>query len=215
MNKKYYELLGVTEEMSDEQISEAYETLKKKYSEERFLEGEAGNEAAKMLNKIDVAYNEIMTERRESRMAGKSDSSYTQVEELIRDGKYAEAEKALDAFNERPAEWHYLYSVVFYRKNWVNESKKQLEIAMQMDPHNEKYKTAYSKLKEKIEYDKKQAASQQGGGAYGGPADTQTQGDGDFDTQQQMGGGFCEQCATCCACNMLLNCCMNACCGCR
>ena len=146
MNKKFYDLLGVTEEMTDEQIAERYEQLKKKYSEDRFLEGEAGNEAAKMLNKIDVAYNEIMTERRESRMAGKTNSSYTQVDQLIREGKFAEAQAALDEFNERPAEWHYLQSVVFYRKNWMNESKKQLEIAIQMDPNNEKYKTAYSKL---------------------------------------------------------------------
>ena len=217
MNKKFYDLLGVTEEMTDEQIAERYGQLKKKYSEDRFLEGEAGNEAAKMLNKIDVAYNEIMTERRESRMAGKTNSSYTQVDQLIREGKFAEAQAALDEFNERPAEWHYLQSVVFYRKNWMNESKKQLEIAIQMDPNNEKYKTAYSKLKEKIEYDKRKAETPEGaGGAQqnGGGANQQAQPDYD---QPQMGGGggLCESCATCCACNMLLNCCMNSCCGCR
>ena len=84
-----------------------------------------------------------------------------------------------------------------------------------MDSSNEKYRTAYNKLKEKIEYDKKQAAAQSGvpNGTY---AQTQTSGNGDYDQgQQQMGGGMCEQCATCCACNMLFNCCMNACCGCR
>lgn len=215
MNKQYYDLLGVSETASDDEIRARYEELKKKYSEDRFLEGEAGNEAAKMLNRIDVAYNEIMTERKEKRGKEDNTSSYAKVDAYIREGKIAEAQAVLDEFNERPAEWHYLQSVVFYKKNWITESKKQLEIAIQMDSSNEKYRTAYNKLKEKIEYDKKQAASQQGGGAYGGPADTQTQGDGDFDTQQQMGGGFCEQCATCCACNMLLNCCMNACCGCR
>lgn len=217
MNKKYYDLLGVTEEMSDEQIAERYEQLKKKYSEDRFLEGEAGNEAAKMLNKIDVAYNEIMTERRESRMAGKTNSSYTQVDQLIREGKFAEAQAALDEFNERPAEWHYLQSVVFYRKNWMNESKKQLEIAIQMDPNNEKYKTAYSKLKEKIEYDKRKAETPEGaGGAQQNGGGSNQQAQPDYD-QPQMGGGggLCESCATCCACNMLLNCCMNSCCGCR
>ena len=94
MNKNQYDLLGVTEEMTDEQIAEKYEQLKKKYSEERFLEGEAGNEAAKMLNRIDVAYNEIMTERRESRSAGGDNSSYTKVDALIREGKFAEAQAA-------------------------------------------------------------------------------------------------------------------------
>ena len=217
MNKKFYDLLGVTEEMTDEQIAERYEQLKKKYSEDRFLEGEAGNEAAKMLNKIDVAYNEIMTERRESRMAGKTNSSYTQVDQLTREGKFAEAQAALDEFNERPAEWHYLQSVVFYRKNWMNESKKQLEIAIQMDPNNEKYKTAYSKLKEKIEYDKRKAETPEGaGGAQQNGGGSNQQAQPDYD-QPQMGGGggLCESCATCCACNMLLNCCMNSCCGCR
>ncbi len=215
MNKQYYDLLGVSETASDEEIRSRYEELKKKYSEDRFLEGEAGNDAAKMLGKLDVAYNEIMTERKESRGKEDNTSAYSKVDALIREGKIAEAQAALDEFNERPAEWHYLQSVVFYKKNWVTESKKQLEIAIQMDSSNEKYRTAYNKLKEKIEYDKKQAAAQSGApnGTY---TQTQTSGSGDYDQdQQQMGGGMCEQCATCCACNMLFNCCMNACCGCR
>ena len=222
MNKKYYDLLGVTEEMTDEQIAERYEALKKKYSEERFLEGEAGNEAAQMLGKIDVAYNEIMTERRESAASSKTDSSYANVEQLIREGKYNAAQGALDEFNERPAEWHYLQSIVFYRKNWVNESKKQLEIALQLEPENEKYKTTYAKLKEKIEYDRRQSEAQTGGNSYrSGPArpvdDSSYSNGNNGNGMSQMGGtgGLCESCATCCVCNMLFNCCMNACCGCR
>ena len=210
MNKQYYELLGLDESAADETVTARYEELKKKYSEERFLEGEAGNEAARMLNRIDVAYHEIMSERGESRTREDAGSSYAKVDELIRAGNLSEAQAVLDEFNERPAEWHYLQSVIFYKKNWMNESKKQLEIAIQMDGENTKYRTAYNKLKEKIEFDKKQAdpartAPPQGAAGTGGYDET----------QQQMGGGFCEQCATCCACNMLLNCCMNACCGCR
>lgn len=94
---------------------------------------------------------------REKRSAENADSSYAKVEQFIRDGKINEAQGALDEFNERPAEWHYLQSVVFYKKNWMNESKKQLEIAMQLDSSNEKYRNSYNKLKEKIEYDKHRA----------------------------------------------------------
>ena len=213
MNKQYYEILGVAESATDGEIRARYEELKKKYSEERFLEGEAGNEAARMLNRVDVAYNEIMTERSEKHSAENAGSSYAKVDEYIRAGKINEAQAVLDEFNERPAEWHYLQSVVFYKKNWMNESKKQLEIALQMDSSNEKYRTAYNKLKEKIEYDKKQAENPQQQQAQGGYAQSAPQ--PGYDEQQQMGGGFCEQCATCCACNMLMNCCLNACCNCR
>lgn len=208
MNKQYYELLGIPEDATDEEVAARYEELKKKYSEERFLEGEAGNEAAKMLSRVEVAYAEIMSERKEKRSAENADSSYAKVEQFIREGKVNEAQASLDEFNERPAEWHYLQSVVFYKKNWMNESKKQLEIAIQLDPSNEKYRNSYNKLKDKIEYDKNRAENpEQPRATQEAPAD-------DYD-QQQMGGGFCEQCATCCACNMVFNCCLNACCGCR
>ena len=65
MNHEYYELLQVSENATDEEIKESYRTLKKKYNEERWLDGEAGNNAARMLQRLDVAYEEIMRERRE------------------------------------------------------------------------------------------------------------------------------------------------------
>lgn len=206
MNKYYYEILGVTESSSDEEITAKYEELKKKYSEERFLEGEAGNEAAKMLNRIDVAYNEIMTARSEKRTAESAGSSYAKAEQLIREGKINEAQAVLDEFNERPAEWHYLQSVVFYRKNWMNESKKQLEIAMQLEPDNEKYKETYRKLNDRLRSNAQQAQAPQGGqqGVYEGQT-MQSSGD------EQLGGSFCSSCIQCCALNMCLNMLCNCC----
>ena len=56
MNHEYYELLQVSENATDEEIKESYRTLKKKYNEERWLDGEAGNNAARMLQRLDVAY---------------------------------------------------------------------------------------------------------------------------------------------------------------
>ena len=64
MNKELYDLLGVTEDATDEEIRQKYTELKNKYNEDRWLDGEAGNEAARMLGRLDAAYNEIMAERR-------------------------------------------------------------------------------------------------------------------------------------------------------
>lgn len=52
----------------------------------------------------------------------------------------------LDNLTPRTAEWHYLQSIVFYKKNWFLESKKQLEFALSLDPQNMKYKNSLEKL---------------------------------------------------------------------
>lgn len=99
-----------------------------------------------MLNKLDTAYTEIMSARREQSKNTEGKDAFQEIADLLKSDKLSEAQSRLDEFNERGAEWHYLQAVVFYKKNWSNESKKQLEIAMQMDPNNRKYQEAYGKL---------------------------------------------------------------------
>ncbi|MDE7256511.1 MAG: hypothetical protein K2N50_00955, partial [Clostridia bacterium] len=132
--------------------------------------------------------------------------AYERVEELIKKGDLSEAQRLLDAFNERGAQWHYLQSVVFYRKNWINESKKQLEIAMRLDGENSKYREAYEKLNEKIAYDASHQNSGGNQGAYRGQDMNSAYSD------NQMGGSFCASCVECCALNACINCLCNGCC---
>lgn len=204
MNKKNLELLNLTEGATKEEITESYEALKAKYSEERFMDGEIGNNAAKMLTKIEIAYKELLNEFAESSAAEDEDSAYSKVEECIRTGDYQEAQRILDAFNERGAKWHYLQSVVFFRKNWLNESKKQLEIAIQLDPENEKYKETYKKLNANINEN-----TQKGQDANGSVYEGQTV---NSSPDEQMGGNFCANCIQCCFINMCVNCLCNSCC---
>ena len=192
--REYYEILGLSEGATIEEIEKAYNKLKKKYSEERFMEGERGNDAAKNLTKVETAYRELKATLSEKTEGGKND--YSKVEELIRRGAFNNAQSELDNIFDRDAEWHYLQSVVFYKKNWINESKKQLEIALNMDAGNEKYKTAYNKLLEKISFNEKQFRS--------GNAET-------VGGDRQMGGDSMNSClsfcATWCCMNMLCNLC--------
>ena len=204
MNKKNLELLGLGEGATKEDLKTAYDALRAKYLEERFMDGEVGNNAAKMLTQIEIAYNDLMSELSENAAAEDSGSSFAQVEELIKQGNDSEAQRVLDGFNERGGNWHYLQSVIFYRKNWINESKKQLEIAIQLEPENEKYKEAYKKLNEKINYDAQNSANA-GQSVYQG----QTVNSAD---DNQMGGNFCANCIECCYINMCINCLCNACC---
>jgi len=179
--------------------------LKKKYSEERFLEGEAGNYAAKMLTEIEVAYNDILKERREKTSSQSNGNAFKEVEDALKAGDITLAQQKLDSFNERNAEWHYLQSVVFYKKNWTNESKKQLELAMRLEPSNSKYKDAYDKLEAQIRFNN-QAFNSGNTGNAGGNYEGQP---------KQMGGDACNDTANCCSAMVCMNCLYNCCCGCH
>lgn len=201
--KDLYEIFGLTSDCTDEELAAKYSELKAKYGEERFSEGEKGNEAARKLTELETAYQEISSLRQEQSFSAQSDSGlYKEVEEAIKSGNLSAAQDKLDSFNERGAEWHYLQSVLFYKKNWLNESKKQLEIAMQMDPDNEKYKTSYDKLVKKISSDSDKNFS-----SYSSGKETTSDVGGE---PSQMGGNGClEWCCEMAICNMALNCCCN------
>ena len=53
--------------------------------------------------------------------------------------------------SNRGGEWHYYQAIVYYEKSWLNESKKQLEIALSLEPGNEKYQRALDNMKKKID----------------------------------------------------------------
>ena len=203
--RENYEILGLTEDATDGEILARYEELKEKYKEDRWLDGEAGNEAARKLTQLETAYNEIMVERKQHSQNTDGQNSFEEIAQLLKEDKLAEAQACLDEFNERSAEWHYLQAVIFYKKNWTNDSKKQLEIAMQMDPDNVKYRNAYGKINAKNDYEKQSAGQTQNPYAKGNaPME-----------EEQMGGNACSNCISCCYTYLCVDCLFSLCCGCR
>ena len=205
--QEYYELLGLTETATDEEITARYEELKAKYKEDRWLDGEAGNEAAKMLTKLETAYAEVMSARREQKTTTDGENVYEEIARLLKENNVEQEQTLLDACNERPAEWHYFQAVIFYKKNWINDSKKQLEIAMDMDPTNAKYRAAYGKMNAKNDYQRQTAGNTQN--PYANTQSMPEEGGG------QMGGNACSQCISCCYTYMCVSCLLNCCCGCN
>ncbi len=207
--KEYYEVFGLPETATDEEIAVRYKELKEKYGEERWLDGEAGNEAAKNLTKLETAYREIMATRKEQKTNTEGQNAYEEISQLLKEDKIAEAQAKLDDFNERSAEWHYLQAVVFYKKNWTNDSKKQLEIAMQMDPDNVKYRNAYGKMNAKNDYQQQQAHEQRQ------QQNPYTRDGMPMDDDPMMGGNACSNCISCCYTYLCVDCLFSLCCGCR
>ncbi len=146
MYKNPYIILQTYESASESEIDFAYNRLKKQYSEDRFLPGDAGADAARKLTELEEAYREAKQKFASSKAEQDYGSKYGAIEDIIKQNKTNEAQQMLDEIIDRNAEWHYLQSIVFYKKSWYNESKNQLEMAVSMDPANGKYKDALNRL---------------------------------------------------------------------
>ena len=77
---------------------------------------------------------------------GSTDEKLNLAEELLANDCPAQAQSVLDSVNERNAKWHFLQSKIFFEKNWIYESKKQMEFALELEPNNSQYIEELEKL---------------------------------------------------------------------
>lgn len=147
-NYNPYEILGIAENATPQEIEEKHLQLREKYQKDRFLPGEAGEEASEKLQQIEVAYRDILLAKEESKQTQdfKEEEDYSEIQQMIMNNRLDDAQTKLDNRVTRDAEWHYIQSILFYKRNWFLESKKQLELACQMEPDNQRYKQSLEKL---------------------------------------------------------------------
>lgn len=142
MAKSPFIILGVSENCTQNELYDAYKRERNKYADLRFEPGEVGADACAKLEEIETAYaeaNEILLTRFDISYTG---DNLDDADRAIKEGRLDEAQNILDNCVNRTAQWHYLQSAIFYRKNWANDALKQLEFACQMEPDNAKYAEA-------------------------------------------------------------------------
>ena len=197
-----YEILGLTESATMEEVEARYLELREQLQRDRFLPGIEGEEASEKLQQLEVAYRDIKIQRDEQKQAEKTveDADYGMIQELITVGKLDEAQRLLDERKMRDAEWHYVQSILFYKRNWFLESKAQLELACQMEPDNARYRQSLEKLTKilasnTISPDQLRTNSR--------PVDNEP--------HMGAGNGSCtgSNCVDCLLCNMCCNCCLR------
>lgn len=188
-----FEILGLPSDTPKEELEKSYKALRYELSEKRFLPGEEGNAAAKKLSELDTAWKDYNAFNEGEKVDVGVDSDFSKVEEYLKQGDYAEAQNLLDSIKTRNAEWHYYQSQVYYRREWLTESRKHLKIAVDMEPGNEKYKNALAKLEMKM-----------------GNSEVPPQNFGNYNQQQQMQGASCgNMLSDCCAAYCCMECCYS------
>lgn len=219
MQEYLYKIFGLTSNATDAEIDEAYNRLRAKYRGDMFLEGDAGDEAARKLTELEDAYRDVLEERSYKTSEQSYDenaSKFKKVEDLVKAGNINEAQSILDDMTERTAEWHYYQAMVFYKKDWFTDSKKQLELALSLDKNNEKYKKSLDRLNKVMSgganAEKAEKKTEKKNPAEEWWKEQQKRMDEDSpdwdDNNRQMGG--CDDAMTCCT--QLL--CLNLCCNC-
>ena len=202
MQKNPYLILGLEKGATKEQVQEAYRAQKEKYQALRFEDGEVGSNAAKMLDKIEVAYEDCLLDIANEASKETYGSTYGEVESLIKEKKLDEAQELLDKCETRDAEWHYQQANIYFKKQWHSEAKVQLEIACDLDPSCQKYKDTLERLKKVINQNSEQTVGgEQQQAERAGYANPNMQGQ-DMDTTAACCNALsCACCAdTCCEC---------------
>jgi len=198
-----YEIFGLPEGAPFDDVTAAYRRLKAQYGEDRFAEGEKGNEASRKLAKLEQAYSAMAFQNNRRKDAEKFGKDYGSADELIKRGKLEGAQAALDAMTERTGEWHYLQSIIFYKRGWFAESKKQLRLACTMEPKNPKFAAASQKMDDYI------ANIGTGAGANTrlGPSQNSSGDSGQPPTDRNL--SLSNGCLDACCCAQCLSCCLS------
>lgn len=150
MPKNPFMILGISEDCTQNELFDAYKEMRNKYSDLRFAEGQVGTDACAKLEEIEFAYreaNEILRSRYNVAYTG---NNLIDAENAIKAGNPEEAQNILDNCQERTGQWHYLQSVLFYKKNWTSDALKQLEFACALEPNNAKYAEAKQNMINKM-----------------------------------------------------------------
>ena len=141
-----YEILGISEDSSREELTARYEQLKAEYSEGRFKSGAEGTENARKLTELEDAWRQITEKTEVKEVNAEQGNDFGYVDKLIKEGRYDDAQAVLDGMTLREGEWHYYQSIIYYKREWLTECRKHLETAIHCDPYNNKYKMALDKL---------------------------------------------------------------------
>ena len=200
-------ILGLQKGASQSEILDAYKKKREYYAAHVFDEGDAGAEAARMLEVLDTAYQDAIIYTHENATVDSGDANqFDAVRAAISSKDFVKAQSLLDDMYYRGAEWHYYQAIVFYEKNWLNESKKQLELAVDMDHENEKYKKALENMKRKIDGTNAFNGQQANGQAGNGQGQQYYSSQRTY-SQQQAQPSAADGCCTACQCAICADCC--------
>ena len=146
-----YQVLGLSPGASDDEVKAAYRKLAQKYHPD-LHPGDA--EAAKQMQRINAAYEQIKNPEKAQQSAGgygsydpfggyrqqQSGAQYAQAAyQYIRFGRYQEALNVLQSVQHRDAQWYYLSALANHGIGNQVTALEHIRRAVSMEPDNAEY----------------------------------------------------------------------------
>lgn len=157
--KNPYEVLGIREGSSEDEIKKAYREQVKKYHPDQYQDNPLSKLAEEKLREINEAYDYLMKNvaprkdtgyrdnSRQQTWAGQGDNDFfNTVRNHINSGNISLADDMLNGYANRTAPWYYLKGLIFMRKGWYDEAQSHIQTAVNMDPSNFEYRNALNRM---------------------------------------------------------------------
>lgn len=169
-----YEVLGVGQNATEEQIKAAYKELAQKYHPDKYINNPLADLAEEKMKEINEAYAAI--QKNKGMKGGKTgfgksgstgsgsysntggsynsyqdyqgtnSAKYLHVRSYINARRFTDAHAVLSAIKDRDAEWYYLSALTLSNMGWHDKAYQHIITAVNMDPNNVEYRTAMNRM---------------------------------------------------------------------
>lgn len=156
-----YEILGLKEGASEEEIKKAYRDLARKYHPDQYANNPLSDLAQEKMKQINEAYNILIKSNNKSNnrsnysssasnnaggYRNNGNSNFYTIRKYIEFGNIKDAERELNKIRDRNAEWFFLMGAVDLRKGWYDQALTNFQRAVELDPTNMEYKMALNQM---------------------------------------------------------------------